>query len=226
MVKVVRRSEENYEREQEEAKNRDQQLKLTRQTNRSDFNFPTMVNSTPIKNSSARTDQPAVHFDTNTIRHYHPLTNPTTNSDHYEPPANDSIIQGAATVPGGQFATNATGTRGRNKAWRYNNEINTATQLNLQADTTRQANRNGLQNNSPNSSDNRSGRTCFRCGEQGHMRMDCKERVYCTNSKTENHDTKACRRYHNNTPSPINSHIPTGYHPTATPPPLIQVRND
>ena len=53
------------------------------------------------------------------------------------------------------------------------------------------------------------------------MRMECKERVYCTYCKTGNHDTKACRRQHNNTPSPINNHIPTGYHPTTTPPPLI-----
>ena len=39
MIKAVRKSEENYERKQEEAKNRDQQLRLTRQTNRSDFKF-------------------------------------------------------------------------------------------------------------------------------------------------------------------------------------------
>ena len=48
MIKAVRESEENYEREQEEAKNRDQQLRLARQTNRSDFNFLTMINSTLI----------------------------------------------------------------------------------------------------------------------------------------------------------------------------------
>ena len=51
--------------------------------------------------------------------------------------------------------------------------------------------------------------------------MDCKERVYCTNCRSANHDTKACRKHCNNTPSPLNNHIPTGYHPTATPPPLI-----
>ena len=221
MIIAVRRSEENYEREQEEAKNRDQKLKLTRQTNRSDFNFLTMVNITPIKNNNTRMDQPAVHFNTNTIRNYYPPTNPTTNGDCYKTPANDSIIQGAAIVPGGQFTTNPTGARGHNKPWRYNKETNTATQSNLQARMTRQANHNGFQNNSPNSSDNRNGPTCFRCGERGHMRMEYKERVYCTNCKTANHDTKACRRHHNNTPSPINSHILTGYHPRATPPPLI-----
>ena len=77
MIKAVRESKENYEREQEEAKNRDQQLRLTRQTNRPDFNFLTMINSTPIKDGNTRTDRPAVHFNTNTIRHFYPrLTQP------------------------------------------------------------------------------------------------------------------------------------------------------
>ena len=69
ILKAVRRNEENYEREQEEAKNRDQQLRLTRQrqTDRSDFNFFTIVNSTPIRNNNPRSDQPVVHFDTNPV---------------------------------------------------------------------------------------------------------------------------------------------------------------
>ena len=55
------------------------------------------------------------------------------------------------------------------------------------------------------------------------MRLECsKDRVYCTHCRTPSHDTKACRKHHNNTPSPRNSHIPTGYHPTATPPPLLR----
>ena len=68
---------------------------------------------------------------------------------------------------------------------------------------------------------NRNSTTCFKCGEQGHMRMDCKEQVFCTHCRTANHDTKACRKHHNNTPSPMNSHIPAGYHPTTTPPPVL-----
>ena len=86
---------------------------------------------------------------------------------------------------------------------------------------TRQSGRNNFQYNSPNSSDNWRGVTCYRCGELGHIKADCKERVYCTNCRLTNHDTKVCRKQHNNTPSPLNNHIPTGYHPTATPPPLI-----
>ena len=53
------------------------------------------------------------------------------------------------------------------------------------------------------------------------MRSECRERVFCNNCKTYNHDTKACRKQHNNIPSPANSQITTGYHPTATPPPLM-----
>ena len=43
-------------------------------------------------------------------------------------------------------------------------------------------------------------------------------RQYC---RSYNHDTKACRKQHNNIPSPTHSQIATGYHPTATPPPLM-----
>ena len=53
------------------------------------------------------------------------------------------------------------------------------------------------------------------------MRHECRaKRVYCTHCRNPNHDIKACRRFPNNTPSPTNSHIPSGYHPTATRPPL------
>ena len=85
MIKAVRESEETYEREQEEARNRDQHLRLTRQTSRSDFNFLTMINSTPIRNNTTRTNQQqretAVHFDTNAVRHVYPPTNPISNGD-------------------------------------------------------------------------------------------------------------------------------------------------
>ena len=193
MIKAVRQSEENYERIQEQAKNRDKQLRLTRQTSRQDFNSLTLINSTPIRNSNPRTDQPAIHFDTYTTCHVYP-TITTTNGDRYEPPTNDSILQGAGSAPGGQFATNTTGATGCNDPWRYNNETNTATHTNLQGSTTRPTDCNGFHNNSPNSSDNRNGPTCFKCGEQVHMRSDCRERVFCTHCRTQNHDTKACRK--------------------------------
>ena len=79
---------------------------------------------------------------------------------------------------------------------------------------------NILFNDSPDSSNNRNGPTCFQCGEQGHMINECTARVFCSNCKSRNHCNRTCRKVRNNTPSPINTHIPTGYHPTATPPPL------
>ena len=52
------------------------------------------------------------------------------------------------------------------------------------------------------------------------MRSTCRERVFCDHCKTYNHGTKACRKQLDNIPSPANSQITRGYHPTATPPPL------
>ena len=69
ILRAVRKNKEKYEKEQEEARNRDQQLRLTRQrqTDRSDFNFFNVINSTPIRNNNPRSDQPTVHFDANPV---------------------------------------------------------------------------------------------------------------------------------------------------------------
>ena len=132
---------------------------------------------------------------------------------HYEPPVKDTIIQTAATTPTEQLTSNPTMGTGHNEAYR---NIGTAPQ-NHNNFPPRMTSRNGLFKNSPNSSRNRNTPTCFRCGEQGHTRHECKNRVYCTHCRSSE---KACRKLTHNTPSPSNSHIPTGYHPTATPPPL------
>ena len=227
ILRAVRRNEEKYKKEQEEARNRDQQLRLTRQrqTDRSDFNFFNVVNSTPIRNNNPRSDQPAVHFDANPVRHHYTLTNPTTSGDRYEPPANDSIIQGATSVPMNQYVTNTMEGTDRNKPWRYNNGANTATRQDIQTHTMRQSSHNNFQYNSPNLSDNQRAITCYRCGELGHIKADCKERVYCTICRSAHHDIKACRKHRNNIPSPPNNHIPTGYHPTVTPPTIDRNNN-
>ena len=221
MLNAIKESKESYKREQEQARIRDEQLRSARQTSRSDINlYPTLANSTPIRNSNTRSDQPGVHFNTNPVHHVYATT--SDGSDQYEPPENDSILQGATSSPAEQFVTNATNVAGHNEPWRQNNTTNTNSNTINHRTATRPTGHNGLQNdNPPNSSDPRNGLTCFRCGEQGHMRAECRKRVFCNHCRSYNHGTKACRKQHNNTPSPAHSQIATGYHPTVTPPPLM-----
>ena len=221
MLNAIKESEENYKKEQEQARIRDEQLRSARQTSRSDINFyPMLANSTPIRNSNIRSDQPGVHFNTNPVQHVYATT--PEGGGQYEPPKNDSILQGATSSPVDQFATNATDMPGRNEPWRRNNTTNTNSNTSNHRTATKPTGHNGLQNdNLTNPSDPRDSLTCFRCGEQGHMRAECRKRVFCNHCRSYNHDSKACRKQHNNTPSPTHSQIATDYHPTATPPPLM-----
>ena len=108
MIAAVRESELNYEKEKAEAKNKEQQVRLARQTNRPDFNFLMVSSSTPIRNTNTapqtrtihhQQTETAVHFDPNPVHHLYLMTNPTSHNDQYEPLANDSIIQGAGSAP-------------------------------------------------------------------------------------------------------------------------------
>ena len=117
MLNAIKESEENYKREREQARIRDEQLRSARQTSRSDINlYPTLANSTPIRNTNTISDQPGVHFNTNPVHHVYVTT--SDGGEQYEPPENDSILQGATSSPVDQFATNATDAAGRNKPWR------------------------------------------------------------------------------------------------------------
>ena len=82
MFQAVKQSEEDYIREQEQARARDEQLRAVRQTDRSGFNYFTLANSTPIRNDNARSDPPGVHFNTTfvTFTPLHPRA--TTNTSH------------------------------------------------------------------------------------------------------------------------------------------------
>ena len=169
MLNAIRESKENYKKEQEQARIREEQLRSARQTSRSDINlYPTLANSTPIRNTNTRSDQPGVHFNTNAVHHVYATT--SDRGEQFEPPENDSILQGATSSPADQFVTNATDTAGRNELWRQNNTTNIGPNTFNHRTTTRPTSRNGLQTNNPsNPTDLRNGLTCFRCGEQGHM---------------------------------------------------------
>ena len=147
------------------------------------------------------------------------MTEPTSRTNWYEPPANDSIIQGANTAPVTHLTGGMTTSTGHNAPWR-NNDNNSVPQQACTNYATNTTDHNVLFNDSPNSSNDRNGPTCFKCGEQGHMRNDCTNRVFCNNCNSRGHCNRTSRKLRNNTPSPINAHIPTGYHLTATPPPL------
>ena len=136
MLNAVKQSKENYEREQEQARIRDKQLRLARQTSRSDFNFATLANSTPIRSDNARADQPGVHFNTNPVCHIYSTISMTSGDNQYEPPANDSILQGASSTLTSQFMTNTTDTTDCNDLWRCNNGTNTTTHMAAQGHVT------------------------------------------------------------------------------------------
>ena len=199
MLSAIKESEDNYKREQEQARIRDEQLTSARQTGRSDINlYLTLANSTPTRNSNTRSDQPGVHFNTNPVHHVYTTT--SDGGDQYEP----------------------TEMAGCNEPWRRNNATNTSSNTINHRTATRPTGHNGLQNdNPPNLSDPRNGMTCFKCGEQGHMRAEYRKRVFCNHCRRYNHNSKACRKQHNNTPRSTHSQIATGYHPTVTPPPLM-----
>ena len=183
MLKAIKESEENYKREQEQARTRDKQLRSARQTSRSDINlYPTLANSTPIRNSNTRSDQPGVHFNANPVRHVYATT--SDGGNQYEPPENDSILQGATSSPVDQFTTNATDIAGCNEPWRCNNTTSTSSTTINHRTATRPTSHNGLQNdNLPSRPDLRNGPICFRYGEQGHMRAECRERVFSTTAE-------------------------------------------
>ena len=206
MIQASRQSEENFTREQEQARARDKQLRSVRQTDRSGLNFFAPANSIPIRNDNARPDNQGVHFKTNPTRHIYSTT--PDDNHRYEPPENDSIIQTASSPQMDQPTTGTTKSTNRNTPWQHNN--NTGTTLGTVTHRT----------TSVTTTKNRGGPTCFRCGERGHIRFNCNERVFCDLCKTFNHSSRACRKQPDNTPSPTGSQIAMGYHPTATPPPL------
>ena len=148
MLNAIKESEENHKKEQEQARIRDEQLRSARQTSRSDINlYPTLANSTPIRNSNIRSDQPGVHFNTNPVHHVYATT--PHRGNQYKPPENDSILQGATSSPVDQFATNATDVPGRNELWRRNNATNTNSNSVNHRTAARPTSRNGLQNDNP-----------------------------------------------------------------------------
>ena len=145
MLNAIKESEEKYKREQEQARIRDEQLRSARQTSRSDINlYPTLANSTPIRNSNTRSDQPGVQFNMNPVHHVY--ANTSDGGDQYKPPENDSILQGATSSQVDQFTTNTSDMPSRNKPWRHNNTTSTNSNTTNYRAAIRPTGHNRLQN--------------------------------------------------------------------------------
>ena len=146
-IQAARQSEENFAREQEQARARDEQLRSLRQTDRSGLNFFTQANSTPVRNDNPRTDNQGVHFKTNPTRHVYSTT--SDNNDLYEPQENDSIMQTATSLQVEQPTINKAKLINRNTTWQNNNNMGTTVGTHRTTSVT--------------GTDNRSGPICFRC---------------------------------------------------------------
>ena len=149
MIQAARQSEENFAREQEQARARDEQLRSVRQTDRSGLNFFAQANSTPVRNDNPRPNNQGVHFKTNPTRHVYS----TTSDNPYKPPENDSIIQTASPLQTDQPMTSTTKSTNRDTPWRHNS--NTGTTVGTVIHRTM----------SVTATDNKRGHICFRCGE-------------------------------------------------------------
>ena len=154
MLNAIKESEENYKREQEQARIRDEQLRSARQTSRSDTNlYPTLANSTPIRNR-----QHKIRSTRSTLQHKpsspHLRNYMSDRGNQYKPLKNDSILQGATSSPVDQFATNAADMR--QVVTNHGDKTMPQTQAQTQSIADQQPgqpDRNGLQNdNSPNPS--------------------------------------------------------------------------
>ena len=173
IITRIRESEKEYKKGQEGAK---QQTRAARSTQRTDYNFLSLNSSSPIKNTGTAENrqQPperTTHFNPNTMHHFYATTEPASHTNRYKPAANDSIIQGAGTAYVAHFTTGTTAATGRNKPWR-NTGNNTAAQQIFPTLMTNKTDCNSLFSESPNSLNNRNAPTCFRCGEQCHMRNE------------------------------------------------------
>ena len=68
----------------------------------------------------------------------------TSGNNQYEPPANNSILQGASLALTCQFTTNVMDTTDHNDLWRHNNGTNATTHINTHECATRPADHSGF----------------------------------------------------------------------------------
>ena len=219
VIESVRTQEEEFEnREQARKEEEARQEQLRRNTRPMGLNYQTAT-STPLRTQALyptannnRQSNRGVLFDPNPTCHSYAQAGDTNSNDGYDHLSGDSMSQDTDT----NDRISPTGDRDTNGEQRSNWQQTHTTGYGTR--TTRATGRTGFQNELSHYP-HRNTITCYRCGEQGHIRTGCLvPEVYCSNCRTSNHGTRACRRYNNTNDSPPNSNSSPEYHPTATPP--------
>ena len=219
VIESMRAQEDEFEnREQAKKEEETRWEQLRRNTRPTGLSYQT-VTSTPLRtqvpypmaNNNRQTNR-GVLFDPNPTCHSYAQAGDTNSNDGYDQLSGDSMSQDTDM----NDRISLTGDRDTNGERRNNWQQNHTTVYRTRA--TRATGHTGFQNELSHYPQ-RNTITCYRCGEQGHIRTGCLvPEVYCSNCRTSNHGTRACRRYNNTNNSPPNSNSSPEYHPTAIPP--------
>ena len=217
VIESAREQEQEFEnREQARREEEVRQEQIRRSTRPRSLGYEA-ITSTPLREQTAyptpsnRQTNRAVLFDPNPTRHSYTQVRDPNGIDGYEQLSNDSLSQDTDT----NDRISPTSDRDTDSERRSNWPRNQTTGYG--SHTTGASSRTNFQNEQSNYPP-RNTVTCYRCGEQGHIRTGCTAQVYCTICRTSNHGTRACRRYNNTNDGPTNSNNNPEYHPTATPP--------
>ena len=219
VIENTRVQEEEFEnREQARKEEEARQEQLRQNTGPTSLSYQT-VTSTPLRTqapypttSHTRQTNRGVFFDPNPTHHSYAYTGDTNSNDDYEQLSGDSISQDTDMNDRISLTGNRDTNGERRSDWHQSHATGYGTR------TTGTTGHTGFPNEHPQYPP-RNTITCYRCGEQGHIRTGCLvPEVYCSNCRTSNHATRACRRYNSPNDSPPNSTSSQGYHPTATPP--------
>ena len=219
IIESVRTQEEEFENREQARKEEEARQEQLRQNARpTGFSYQT-ITSTPLRtqapypttNQNRQTNR-GILFDPNPTCHSYAYAGDTNSNDDYEQLSGDSLSQDTdmndKISPTGDRDTN-----GEHRSdWHQTHGTGYGTRV------TGTTGRTGFQSEHSQYPP-RNTITCYRCGEQGHIRTGCLvPEVYCSICRTSNHGTRACRRYNNANDSPPNSNSSHGYHPTVTPP--------
>ena len=221
VIEDARAQEEEFENREQARREEEARQEQVRRNTRSRSLGYEAITSTPLREQSIypitsnRQTNRNVLFDPNPTRHSYTQirdSQGSNGSDGYDQLSNDSLSQDTDT----NDRISPTSDRDTDSERRSNWQRNNTTGYGNRA--TGSSSRTSFQNEQ-SSYPQRNTVTCYRCGEQGHIRTGCSvPEVYCTICRTSNHGTRACRRYNSTNDCPPNSSNNTEYHPTATPP--------